>query len=336
MTWLVAEPFLGLRSALGHPITAGITLAVCAVLAVSPLIIFTLARAGTITAAHGDELFRRYRSWLVLAPQMFVPVLLGGPWTIAAVTVLSLLSYREFARATGHFREKAISLLVVIGILAVTYAAADHWYRLFIALPPMFMATIAAFAVLADQPKGYIQRVALGILSFMLFGSCFGHISYFVNDADYRPILLMLLATVQMNDIFAYIVGRSLGRRKLMPGTSPNKTLGGALGALILTTPLVAILAHYVFSGTRLDRPIHLITLGVMVSLLGQFGDLVISSVKRDLGIKDMGVTFPGHGGLLDRFDSLILVAPGVFHYVNYFVGVGMPPGCEWYTWPHG
>ena len=67
-----------------------------------------------------------------------------------------------------------------------------------------------------------------------------------------------------------------------------------------------------------------LIPLGVLVSVLGQFGDLVLSSVKRDLGVKDLGVTIPGHGGLLDRFDSLLLVAPLVFHYVGYFVGFGL------------
>ena len=68
----------------------------------------------------------------------------------------------------------------------------------------------------------------------------------------------------------------------------------------------------------------HLLVLGVTISVLGTLGDLVLSSIKRDIGIKDMGTVFPGHGGLLDRFDSMILVAPGVFHYVGYFVGFGL------------
>ena len=108
-----------------------------------------------------------------------------------------------------------------------------------------------------------------------------------------------------------------------------------ALGALVLTTGLFAGIGHFVFKGEVLDHPIHLITMGVILSFIGQFGDLVISSIKRDLGIKDMGALLPGHGGLLDRFDSLLLVAPALFHYINYFRGFGLdaprvrgvPPG---------
>ncbi len=78
------------------------------------------------------------------------------------------------------------------------------------------------------------------------------------------------------------------------------------------------------FRGTALDSPVLLVGLGVIVSVAGQAGDLMLSSIKRDLGIKDMGTVIPGHGGLLDRFNSLLLVAPAVFHYVNYYVGFGL------------
>ena len=132
---------------------------------------------------------------------------------------------------------------------------------------------------------------------------------------------------MELNDIFAYICGHLFGHRKFVPNTSPNKTVGGALGAIALTTPLVAIGAHFVWSGTALDTPVRLLGLGIIVSMVGQFGDLMLSSIKRDLGLKDTSKLIPGHGGILDRFDSLILVAPAVFHYVNYFVGfaVGQP-----------
>ena len=89
----------------------------------------------------------------------------------------------------------------------------------------------------------------------------------------------------------------------------------------MLTTPLFAVGAHLIWLGTALVTPVRLLGLGIIVSVVGQFGDLMLSSIKRDLGLKDTAKLIPGHGGILDRFDSLILVAPAVFHYVNYFVG---------------
>ena len=251
-------------------------------------------------------------------------MLLGAAWTIAAIALMSLLCYREFARATGMFRQPAISSLVVLGILAVTFAVADHWYGLFVAITPLLIAVIAAVAICSDQPKGYIQRVALGVFAFLLFGICFGHLAYFANDANFRPMLLWLILCVELNDVFAYIVGKTLGRAKLAPNTSPNKTIAGAVGALVLTTALAAALGAIVFAGTPVDAPLRLLTLGLIVSVTGQLGDLTLSSIKRDLGIKDWASTFPGHGGLLDRFNSLLFAAPAVFHYVGYLQGIGL------------
>ncbi len=307
-----------------HPMTVGIVIAIVAALALAPLIIFGLDRSGRLGSESRRELWARYRTWLVLAPLMVGPILLGPGSTMIAVGVLGLLCHREFARATGLFRQRAISATVVVGIIAVTFAAMDHWYGLFVALPSLMVAVIAVIGLLPDQPRGYLQRSALGVLSFLLFGVCLGHLGYSANDDGYRPVLICILLCVELNDIFAYLTGKALGRRKLAPNTSPNKTIGGALGALVLTTTLFALLGHLVFRGGSLDTPVHLITMGMLLSIGGQLGDLVISSVKRDLGVKDLGAALPGHGGLLDRFDSLLLVAPALFHYIVYFQGFGL------------
>jgi phosphatidate cytidylyltransferase len=310
--------------AFDHPVTVIVTAAVAAVVLVAPAVIALLGRAGKLRDGQRAELWSRYRSWLVLIPLIIGPILLGAAWTIAAAGLLSVLCYREFARATGLFREKLVSFVVVLGILAEVLAAADHWYDLFVALFPLTAGSIAACGILRDEPKGYIQRVGLGFLAFALFGSSMGHLAYFANDANYRPMLLFLFFSVQMNDVFAYVVGKSLGRRKLAPNTSPNKTVEGAAGALVLTTALAGLLGHHVFRGTQLDRLDRLLMLGLIVSAVGMLGDLMLSSIKRDLGIKDMGAVIPGHGGVLDRFNSTILVAPAFFHFVGYFVGVGL------------
>jgi len=310
-------------SAFDHPVVRGFAIALAIVLVITPVIFLVLAAAGKLQPNLKKDLWDRYWSWLIFIPMMVLPVLLGAAWVIIGVGALGLACYNEFARATGMFRQRIISACVVLGIIAVTLATFDNWYGLFAALAPLTMGVMAAATLLSDQPKGYIQRLALGVLAFMLFGVCLGHLGFLANDANYRAMILWIIACVELNDIFAYICGKSFGHRKLAPNTSPNKTLGGALGALVLTTTLAAILGHYVFLGTRVDQPVHLIVLGIIMSAAGQFGDLTLSSIKRDLGIKDWAHTFPGHGGLLDRFNSLLLVAPAVFHYVGYLKGIG-------------
>ncbi|HUY93295.1 MAG TPA: phosphatidate cytidylyltransferase [Pirellulales bacterium] len=321
----------GYEQAFANPATKWIAIVLAMLLGVTPIVFLALQAMGRLRSEQRRELWLRYVSWLALVPLMLVPVLLGAAWTIGAVALLSLLCYREFSRAPGMPRDRSIEAVVYLGIALVTLASADHWYGFFVALFPLTVCAIAAVAILADRPQGYIQRCALGALGFMLFGGGLGHLGYLANEANYRPIVLLTLLAVELNDVFAYCSGKTFGRGKLAPHTSPNKTLGGALGAVVLTTVLVVWIGRYAFASTPLAATGHLIVLGAMISIVGQLGDLMLSSVKRDLGIKDMGEAIPGHGGLLDRFDSLILVAPAVFHYVNYFAGIGLDQMPRWF-----
>ena len=132
-----------------------------------------------------------------------------------AVVTLSVLCYREYARITGLFRERTISSIVVIGILLITLAELDNWYRLFVALFPLTVALVAIGGLIPDQPKGYIQRVGLGVLEFALFGSALGNLGYMANDWNYRRMLLLVILAVELNDIFAYICGHLFGRQKI-------------------------------------------------------------------------------------------------------------------------
>jgi phosphatidate cytidylyltransferase len=252
---------------------------------------------------------------------MLGPILLGAVWVMAAVVLLSLLCYREYSRVTGLFREKTISAVIVLGILVMGFAALDHYPRLFFASAALTCGLIAVVTIPQDRPRGYIQRVGLGVLGYIFFGYSFGYLAYMGNDDRYREILVLILLAVEMNDVFAYCVGKAVGGPKLLPHTSPGKTVAGAAGALVLTTTLVAGLAHLIFEGTAVDRWDRLVVLGVLISVLGQLGDLMLSSIKRDVQVKDTGAAIPGHGGLLDRFDSLVLVPPAVFHYLSLHLG---------------
>lgn len=318
------ERLFGYRHAFDHAVTVWIVVAAALLLVAAPVVFAFVERVRRMATETRSELRTRYWSWLVLAPLMVVPILLGAFWTICFLLLLALFCYREFARLTGLFRERLVSLVVVLGTLLVFLAALDHWYGLFVAAFPLTVGAIAVAGLLRDEPRGYIQRVALGVLGFALCGVGLGHLAYFANDVDYRPILLMLIVAIQLNDVFAYCTGKLFGRAKMMPNTSPGKTWGGSMGSIVLTTPLVATIGHFAFSDTVMDDWSRLLGLGILVAVLGQLGDLMLSAIKRDVGVKDTGHLIPGHGGLLDRFDSTLLVAPAAFHYLGYFLGIGL------------
>lgn len=298
--------------------------------AVAALIVVVLAagaimrRRGVLANDTAADLRTRTLTWIFLAPAIAVPILLGPGWTMLAVCALSLACLHEFARGTGLFREKLVTASVVVTILVILAANLDHWPRLFLAAGPLGSALVAMAAMLGDRPKGYLQRTALGIFGLAFCGVGLGYMGMIANDRDYRPIIVLLLLGTQLNDVFAFLVGRTFGRHRFCPNTSPRKTLEGALGAMVLTTLVVVWLGGHVFAGTPLEDWRALAGMGLMLSVLGQLGDLMLSSIKRDIGVKDLGKILPGHGGLLDRFDSLVLATPAYFHLVSYHRGIAV------------
>lgn len=311
------------QGAFDHPVTIGIVAAAALVVGVAFAVIGVLTLKGRGTPELRRELWLRTASWCLLLPLMMGPVLLGREWVIAAVTLLGLACLREFDRATGLFREPLVAALVVLGILFANFAALDNWYGFFVALWPLTVGVIVIGTIPRDRPAGYVQRTALGIFAYMLFGAGLAHLSFMANEPGYRPILLMLLTTVALSDVAAFTFGKLIGGPKLVPATSPNKSISGAVGALCVTTLLVAGVASVIFAGTPLAQWQWLLLLGLIVGVGAQAGDLMLSSIKRDIGIKDMGTILPGHGGVLDRFNSLLLVAPAAFHFIQFFVGFG-------------
>jgi phosphatidate cytidylyltransferase len=312
---------IGWWTAFDNPFVLWVVIGLAVALVVSGLTIQILARSGKLDADRYRDLWRRWLAWLALTLCMVVPILLGAAWVIAGACVLSLLCYREFARATGLFREKLISLVVVVGILALTFASADNFARLYFALAPLTVGLVAIATLPQDRPQGYIQRTALGVLAFLLFGHALGYLGMLANNPDYRALLLLIFVGVVANELFTYWVGKMAGGPKLLPNTSPNKTVAGCLGALMLTTLLVGGLGHLLFQNTAVDRLDLLVILGAGMSILGQCGALLLSAIKRDLGLKEIGDTGPGPGGFLDRLDSWVLVPPALFHFLSLYLG---------------
>lgn len=307
--------------AFDHPATLPLLLVALLPLLLAPIVL-RLGRRH-IRAETLRDAWQRYRGWLVLVPAMAAAVLLGAAWVIAGVAGLSLLTFREYSRATGLFREKFICYLVVLGGVVDQFAALDNWYPLFVATFPLAVACIAGFAAAQDRPKGYLQRVALGVVAFCLFGSCLGHLSFLANDTDYRPRLAVVLIAVGFWDVSRYVIGKVVGGPPLAPNTNHNRTVSGAIGAALVVVVFVLAAGWFVFEGTRLQDVGRLTVLGLLIAVAAQLGDLMLAAIKRDAGVESLDVMIPGHGGLLDRFDSMILVAPVAFHGINFFAGIG-------------
>jgi phosphatidate cytidylyltransferase len=128
-------------------------------------------------------------------------------------------------------------------------------------------------------------------------------------------LVLTLLILTQGNDVAQYCWGRMLGRRRIAPSVSPNKTVEGFLGGLLTTIVVAALLAPLL---TPMPWTMAL-WVGALLAVMGFLGDLSVSAVKRDIGLKDTGNLIPGHGGILDRIDSLMFTAPLMFHIMRYF-----------------
>jgi phosphatidate cytidylyltransferase len=192
------------------------------------------------------------------------------------------------------------------------------WYGLFMALPVYAIAVILLIPIVRNRVQGQLQAIALSIVGFVYFGWMFGHLSFLTNSTHAYAYVLYLLLAVELNDVAAFTCGKLFGRHPLRSNISPKKTWEGSLGALAVSLALPWGL-HFTFP--HFDAR-DCILAGLIVGIGGQLGDLAISVIKRDLGIKDMGAAIPGHGGILDRIDSLIYVAPLFFHMVRYFHGL--------------
>ena len=313
------ERWFDFRRAFDHPVSIGIVMAIVIAL-IAASIGIRVAKARNLI---GDETYRelvaRTRSWYVLSAAMVVPILLGAAWAWLFFLCLSIFCYREFAKVTGLADEKLAFRSVFLPIAVTFFAAFDHWMGFFTASWILGICWIAGACLISDRPQGYVRRTSLAIVGFALFGIGMGHLAFITSDEMFRPILLWLLIFVELNDVFAYVCAKTFGSRKLLPKTSPNKTVGGAVGAIVVTTLLAASVGRFVFVDTPLSNWGSLLLMGALISVLGQCGDLVVSSIKRDVGVKDTANLIPGHGGLLDRFDSLLMVSPVVFHFINYF-----------------
>jgi phosphatidate cytidylyltransferase len=262
-----------------------------------------------------------YRGWLLMVPLLLVVYFLGREVAILFATFLALLAFREFAGNTGLDRDGLLTNVVYLAILALGVVCLipdprsgnPGWYGLFLTMPVFVVAVILAIPVVRNRAQGQLQPLCLAVVGFVYFGWMFGHLAFLANSAYAYNYLGYLVLAVELNDVAAYIFGKLFGRHPLRTNISPKKTWEGAVGALAISLLLPWALYFTFPQFVAMDY----IVAGVIVGVGGQMGDLIVSVIKRDLGIKDMGRVIAGHGGILDRTDSLIYVTPLFFHYLR-------------------
>ena len=274
---------------------------------------------------HVDSIWATYKSWLVMAPIALAFIFAGRVPAILFFCVVGGLGFKEFARATGLYKDWWMTGAVYLGIGAVAVTSLIHqpqgeeagqgWYGLFIVLPVYVVALILLIPIARNQVSGQLQKMSLAIVGFIYLGWMFGHLAFLVDANNAYGYLMYLLFATELNDVAAFTFGKLFGKHPFRSNISPKKTWEGALGAFAVSMALPWILRFsFPYFGTT-----QLILTGLIVGIGGQMGDLSISVIKRDIGIKDMGAGIPGHGGILDRIDSLVYTAPLFFHMAGFF-----------------
>lgn len=305
-------------------------------LASKPLEIYTAATAIVLVGVSGllavirlPGVWVPIRTWLLMLPIILGAIWLGaGAWTVL-VTIVSILAYKEFARATGLYRELPFVVVVYIAILAVNLFAFIQRYDLFMATPMWAILVLTLVPILRNQTEGMLQSFALSLVGVVFFAFFPAHLSYLAQSPLGLGYLLFVVLATQLNDALGFIFGRTLGRRRWTP-ISPNKTLEGSVLAMITTIGLALLQWPIAFPHVPLWGAI---AAGVIVGLGGQVGDLTMANVKRNVGIKDFGHLLPGHGGLIDRLNSLMVTAPVFAHFTGFLFG-GFPVDIPGYQLP--
>lgn len=270
-----------------------------------------------------SELKMRTRSWWVMATIFVLATLVHTAITYIAFALLSFLALKELSSISKNVRDVDRKVLIwcFLCIPVQYYWAYIGHLTLFLIFIPVFMYLWLAFMLVVKGVTEDISR-SMSVLPSQLMLTVFGvsHLAFLVSlpdidefNAGGRALLLFIVFITEMNDVFQFIWGRFLGRFKIVPNVSPNKTWEGLIGGVI-TTMVVGYFIRFLTPFTKIEI---LITCGC-IAVIGFIGDVVVSAIKRDIGLKDTGTAIPGHGGILDRIDSLAVTGPIFFHIVYY------------------
>jgi phosphatidate cytidylyltransferase len=260
---------------------------------------------------------QRSLSGLIYVVLFIGSVLYSKESFVTLTAIFGLICIREFSRLI-QFRPY-LAYLVFIALIVLFAVREESFdgvlYILIIALTGSIQVLTYLFSKKIRVPKRKLLKEDLTIRYIVL---SFGFLMFLpFSGGSYEPeIIIYLLLLIWSNDSFAYLIGKNFGKRKLFVSVSPNKTIEGFLGGVFFTMITAVVISFY----SDLFSLIEWVLLGVLVSVFGTLGDLIESKFKRQANIKDSGNIMPGHGGMLDRLDSLLFVAPFVYLYIYFII----------------
>lgn len=265
----------------------------------------------------------RIRAWWLMCIISVLAISMGLIGSVFLFGIMSFLALRECITLSPTRRGDHETLFwCFFVILPIQYLLVGiEWYGLFsIFIPVYAFLFIPTRMALAGDTQHFLQRAAKIQWSTMIAIYCISHapalliLSIDGYEDQNIKLLLFLMIVVQMSDVLQYLFGKLFGKRPLVPKISPNKTLEGLVGGVCTASVLGSLLWWL-----TPFAPWQAFLIALVINLVGFAGGLCLSAVKRDRGIKDFGAFIEGHGGMLDRADSLCFAAPVFFHIVRYF-----------------
>jgi phosphatidate cytidylyltransferase len=298
---------------------------VLAILAVSSLIGWILSLRVTSEGGKATvkNLNARVRAWWIMVAVFGLAMATGGIGSIVLFALTSFLALREFmtltpTRAGDH---RALFWIFFIILPLQYYLIAVHWYGLFsIFIPVYAFLFLPTRSAIAGDCENFLERTAKIQWGLMICVYCLSYVPalFSLNIPGYEgqngKLMFYLVLVAQISDVLQYVWGKTLGRHKIAPTVSPNKTWEGFIGGIVCATLIGAGL----WWATPFT-PLESAGMSFAITLMGFFGGLVMSAIKRDRGVKDYGSLIEGHGGVMDRIDSLCFAAPVFFHLLRYF-----------------
>jgi len=265
----------------------------------------------------------RTRAWWVMVAIFLLALLTGTIGSAILFGLLSFLALREFITMTptrpGDHR--TLFWLFFLVIPFQYWLVARGWYGLFLVFIPVYVFVFVPLrSVMSGDCENFLERTAKIQWALMICVYCVSHAPALLMlpipgyEGQNGKLLLYLVMVAQLSDVFQYVWGKTLGRHKIAPHVSPNKTWEGFIGGIATATGVGAAL-WWVTPFT----PLQSACMSLAITLMGFGGGLVMSAIKRDRGVKDYGHIIEGHGGVMDRIDSICFSAPVLFHLTRYF-----------------